>query len=84
MLSPVGGALTADGGLLLVRLLFDQSINLLSEVFRDNSWGNPAGALAMALALLFGFSGRLFSRLAIAGTAQLNPTRDGKPTTGRS
>ncbi|WP_158854602.1 hypothetical protein [Saccharothrix deserti] len=80
VLSPVGGALTSVGGLLLVRLLSDRSINLLGEVFRDNSWGNPTSALAMALALLFGFSGRLFSRLAIAGTSQLSPARDRDPS----
>ncbi len=73
VLSPVGGALTAVGGLLLVRLLSDENINVLGEVFRDNSWEAPSAALAMALALLFGFSGRLFSRLAIASTTQLAP-----------
>jgi hypothetical protein len=76
VLSPVGGALTAIGGLLIVRLLSDRSINVLGEVFRDNSWEKPSSVLALALALLFGFSGRLFSKLAIAGTSQLAPARE--------
>jgi hypothetical protein len=72
VLSPVGGALTAVGGLLLVRLLSEKSINVLGAVFRNNSWDQPTSPLALATAVLFGFSGRLFSRLAIAGTTQLS------------
>lgn len=83
VLSPVGGALTAVGGLLLVRLLSDENINVLGQVFRDNSWDRPDSVLALALAVLFGFSGRLFSSLAIAGTSQLSPRDPGPaPTTG--
>jgi len=80
VLSPVGGALTAFGGLLLVRLLSDEKINVLGEVFRDNSWNHPSTVLALGFAVLFGFSGRLFSKLAIAGTAQLVPGRAAAPT----
>lgn len=77
VLSPVGGALTALGGVLLIRFLSDPEINLLGSVFRDNSWDNPNSVLALALALLFGFSGRLFSRLAIAGAGHLTPPMRG-------
>ncbi|WP_091297758.1 hypothetical protein [Amycolatopsis xylanica] len=76
VLSPVGGALTAIGGLLLVRLLSDDKVNVLGPVLRDNSWEHPTTALALSLALLFGFSGRLFSKLAIAGTSQLTGSND--------
>ncbi|MFD1545766.1 hypothetical protein [Nonomuraea guangzhouensis] len=71
VLSPVGGALAAAGGLLLTRMLSDQQINILGQVFRENSWGAPDKPLALALALLFGFSGTLFSRMALAASIQL-------------
>ncbi|WP_143517535.1 hypothetical protein [Pseudonocardia sp. MH-G8] len=71
VLTPVGGALTAVGGLLLVRLLADVDIGILGPVFLANSWENAQSPVALALALLFGFSGRLFSRLAISAASQL-------------
>jgi hypothetical protein len=71
ILSPVGGALTAIGGLLLVGLLSADGVGLLGEVF-TNSWGNPNSVVALALALLFGFSGQLFSRPAISAASQLD------------
>ncbi|ABH00186.1 hypothetical protein RHA1_ro09143 (plasmid) [Rhodococcus jostii RHA1] len=74
VLSPVGGALTAVGGLLLVRFLSDPRINILGSVFLDNSWDAPYTPIALALALLFGFSGRLFSSMAISATAQFDGT----------
>ncbi|MFE9844907.1 hypothetical protein [Streptomyces goshikiensis] len=72
VLAPVGGALAAPGGLLLVRMLADPELNLLGQVFLHNSWGAPAQPIAVAL--LFGFSGTLFSGLALAATGQLVPT----------
>ncbi|MET7285711.1 hypothetical protein [Streptomyces sp. NPDC005573] len=73
VLAPVGGALAAVGGLLLVRMLADPDLNLLGPVFLDNSWDSPAAPLALAFALLFGFSGTLFSRLAFTATRQFTP-----------
>ncbi|WP_406393980.1 hypothetical protein [Streptomyces sp. NBC_00887] len=73
VLAPVGGALAAVGGLLLVRLLADPDLNLLGQVFLDNSWDAPDQPLALTFALLFGFSGTLFSRLAATATRQFVP-----------
>jgi hypothetical protein len=78
-LAPVGGALAAVGGLLLVRMLADPELNLLGHVFLDNSWNAPAHPIALAIALLFGFSGTLFSRLALTAAGQLVATA---PTSG--
>ncbi|MER8092722.1 hypothetical protein [Streptomyces goshikiensis] len=74
VLAPVGGALAAPGGLFLVRMLADPELNLLAQVFLHNSWGAPAQPISLAVALFFGFSGTLFSRLALAATGQLVPT----------
>ncbi|MFJ7207136.1 hypothetical protein ACIQWR_26825 [Streptomyces sp. NPDC098789] len=71
VLAPVGGALASVGGLLLVRMLADPELNLLGHVFLDNSWNAPAAPIALAISLLFGFSGTLFSRLALTATGQL-------------
>lgn len=71
VLSPVGGALAAIGGLLLVRMLSDPELSILGQVFLENSWESPEKPIALALALLFGFSGTLFSRIAIAASSQL-------------
>jgi hypothetical protein len=80
LLSPVAGALAAYGGLLLLRFLADDKINVLGEVFRNNSWEDWTTPLALAFALLFGFSGRLFGRLALTATTQaLPPTPGGGP-----
>lgn len=80
LLGPVAGALAAYGGLLLLRFLSDDRINVLGEVFRNNSWDNPTTTLALAFALLFGFSGRLFGRLALSALPQvLPPTSSGGP-----
>jgi hypothetical protein len=83
-LSPVGGVLTAVGGLLVVNLLADPNIKLLGEVFRD-TWGRPAQPIALAIALLFGFSGRMFSNMAITASSQIagsGPPQDAKATGG--
>lgn len=74
VLAPVRGALAAVGGLLLVRMLADPELNLLGHVFLDNSWNAPVQPITLAIALLFGFSGTLFSRLALTATGQLAPT----------
>ncbi|MFF7456746.1 hypothetical protein [Kitasatospora sp. NPDC008115] len=74
VLAPVGGALAAIGGMPLVRMLADPELNLLGHVFLDNSWDAPDRPLALAIALLFGFSGTLFSRLALTATGQLVAT----------
>ncbi|MFD9398162.1 hypothetical protein ACFWA4_04985 [Streptomyces sp. NPDC060011] len=74
VLAPVGGALAAVGGLLLVRMLADPELNLLGNVFLENSWNAPAQPIALAIALLFGFSGTLFSRLALTASGQLAST----------
>jgi len=71
VLSPVGGALAAVAGLLLVAFLADDGIGVLGPVFAENSWNDPTTPVALTLALLFGFSGRLFSRLAISATSHL-------------
>jgi hypothetical protein len=70
VLSPVGGALTAVGGMLLVRFLADPGVGLLGQTFATY-WQSSNDPPALALALLFGFSGRLFSRLAISATSQV-------------
>jgi hypothetical protein len=70
VLSPVGGALTAVGGLLVVNLLADPKLKLLGEVFAQ-TWGTPDHPIALALALLFGFSGRMFSSMAITASSQI-------------
>lgn len=77
VLAPVGGALAAVGGLLLVRMLADPDLNLLGQVFLENSWTAPARPIALAIALLFGFSGQLFSRLALTATGQLTAPAPG-------
>lgn len=77
VLAPVGGALAAVGGLLLVRMLADPDLNLLGQVFLENSWSAPERPIALAVALLFGFSGQLFSRLALTATGQLTAPAPG-------
>jgi hypothetical protein len=71
VLSPVGGALTGLMGLLLVYFLSSDQIGILGKVFNSNSWDNPETAIALTLALLFGFSGRLFSQLALQASTRL-------------
>jgi hypothetical protein len=61
---------TAVGGLLLVSLLSSPNINVLGLLFGD-VWHHPGSVVGLALALLFGFSGQLFSRLAISAASQL-------------
>jgi hypothetical protein len=70
VLSPVGGALTAVGGPAGGEFLADPDVDLLGGVFRNNSWNNPTTPVALALALLFGFSRKLFSSMAITAGSQ--------------
>ena len=70
VLSPVGGALTAVGGLLVVSFLAAPDVDLLGGVFWD-TWNTPTTPVALALALLFGFSGKLFSNMAITAGSQI-------------
>lgn len=86
VLSPVGGALTSIGGLLLVRFLADPAIGLLGATFAGY-WSNSDDPPALAVALLFGFSGRLFSRLAISATSQIGsdqPATNAQTTAGQT
>ncbi|GJF33086.1 hypothetical protein KNE206_57860 [Kitasatospora sp. NE20-6] len=84
VLAPVGGALAAVGGLLLVRTLADPRLGLLGEVFLENSWGAPARPIALAIALLSGLSGGAFARLALAaaGRPDTAPGRGATPGQG--
>jgi hypothetical protein len=90
MLSPVAGAIAAYAGLLIVRFLADSDINLMGDVFEDNSWDSPDSPVALGLAVLFGFSGTLLSRLALAAGSQVVPpspgseSAAGSPPPGRS
>ena len=68
VLSPVGGALTAVGGLLVVAFLAE--VGVLAGSFKAVVQ-QPPSTTALALALLFGFSGRLFSSMAITATSQI-------------
>ena len=70
VLSPVGGALTAVAGLLVVDFLARLS------TYSAESFGAWAPSIrrphvALALALLFGFSGKMFSSMAITATSQI-------------
>lgn len=71
VLSPVGGALTAFGGLLLLRFLASPSIGVFDELLSGADLDRPGSTTTLALALLLGFSGRVFSRLAISAAAPL-------------
>ncbi|WP_157108420.1 hypothetical protein [Aldersonia kunmingensis] len=67
ILGPVGGALTAVGGVLLVNFLAE--IGVLGKIFAD-SWIDPWSVVSLSVALLVGFSGHLFSQLAISAVAE--------------
>ena len=79
-LSPLTGAFSAWGGILLIML--GLKLNLLgSAVFMD--WQNPNEPVALAIALLFGFSERLFDGLAgqIESKIQQPPSSTSTPAT---
>jgi hypothetical protein len=56
-LSPSPGALPAWGGILLI--ISGLKLNILGTAL-NLDWCNPYEPVALAIALLFGFSGRLF------------------------
>ena len=71
VLSPVAGTLNAIGGMMVVGFLAQDQIALLGDAFAG-VWGDGSASLtALAVAVLLGFSGGLFSRIAVAGTAPL-------------
>lgn len=57
-LSPMVGALAGWAGVLLVALAFQQGV--LGKVFQGVTWGDTYGELALGLALVLGFSERVF------------------------
>lgn len=82
VLSPVAGALNAIGGVIIVGFLAQGQIALLGEAFA-NVWTDDGqvSLTALAVAILLGFSGGLFSRIAVAGTAPLLGTAKEDGTT---
>ena len=71
VLSPVAGALNAIGGIMIVGFLAQDQIALLGDAFAGVWADGSASLTALAVAVLLGFSGGLFSRIAVAGTAPL-------------
>ncbi len=70
ILSPVAGALNAVGGVLLVAFLATDNVDLLGDVVQD-VWTSSQSVEALTVALVLGFSGGLFARLAVNGTGYL-------------
>ncbi len=83
VLSPVGGALTAVGGLLVVRFLASKDVKVLGEVFQG-VWVTPPTPVALALALLFGFSGKMFPDMAITASSQIAGASHALDVSGRA
>ena len=84
VLSPVAGALNALGGTIVIGFLAQEQIQVLGAVFRG-VWteDGQVSVTALAAAVLLGFSGGLFSRIAVAGTAPLlasSGKADGSPS----
>lgn len=79
LLGPVAGALAAYGGVLLVNLLSDPDFGVLGDFFQRNSWIEPSSPGALAIALLFGFSGGLFGKIALRASAQVLPPGTSEP-----
>jgi hypothetical protein len=71
VLSPVAGTLNAIGGVMIVGFLAQDQIALLGDAFAGVWADDSASLTALAVAVLLGFSGGLFSRIAVAGTAPL-------------
>ena len=85
VLSPVAGALNAIGGIMIVGFLAQDQIALLGDAFAGVWSDGSASLTALAVAVLLGFSGGLFSRIAVAGTAPLlgaGPRRRRTPPRG--
>jgi hypothetical protein len=65
MLSPVAGALAAYAGVLLVGFLASDGVDLLGPLFTEAADDRTSG-VSITIAILFGFSGRLFSEVALS------------------
>lgn len=74
VLSPVAGALTAYGGILLITFLTSPDIELLGEALRKAGWDDSNEPISLTAALLFGFSARLFSSLALSAAGAVTPS----------
>jgi len=72
LLSPLVGALSAYGGLLLVTLLVE--LNVLGEAIGSIGWDSPRAGPTLGLAFLLGFSERLLDRLAARAEGPFTPT----------
>lgn len=72
ILSPVAGALNAAGGIVLIEFLAQGTLlaEQLAGLWEPPFTGDKL-AMGLAAALLLGFSGGLFSRLAVASTTTL-------------
>ena len=79
-LSPLTGAFSAWGGILLI--IVGLKFNLFGSAL-SLDWQNPNEPVALAIALLFGFSERFFDNIAkkLEGTIEEPPTGAGKTAT---
>jgi len=79
-LSPLTGAFSAWGGILLI--IVGLKFNLFGSAL-SLDWQNPNEPVALAIALLFGFSERFFDNIAkkLEGTIEKTPASVSKPAT---
>jgi len=79
-LSPLTGAFSAWGGILLI--IVGLKFNLFGSALSLN-WQNPNEPVALAIALLFGFSERFFDNIAkkLEGTIEQTPAGASKTAT---
>jgi hypothetical protein len=80
-LSPLSGALSAWGGVLLIVLGF--KFNILGTALNVD-WCNPYEPATLAIALLFGFSERLFDGIATQIDQKISKTQPPSPTPPRT
>jgi hypothetical protein len=80
-LSPLSGALSAWGGVLLIVLGF--KFNILGTALNAD-WCNPYEPATLAIALLFGFSERLFDGIATQIDEKIAKTQPPSPTSPRT
>ena len=80
-LSPLSGALSAWGGVLLIVL--GLKFNILGTALNVD-WCNPYEPATLAIALLFGFSERLFDGIAAQIDQKISKTRPPSPTPPRT
>lgn len=80
-LSPLSGALSAWGGVLLIVLGF--KFNILGMALNVD-WCNPYEPATLAIALLFGFSERLFDGIATQIDQKISKTQAPPPTPPRT